>query len=68
MVWTRITLLYELFKTYVNETRLTGMLLAGNAQTVQGQATAWLVRGSNTCSDEVFRTSRDGLWGPHSPL
>jgi hypothetical protein len=38
------------------------------ARLVQRLATGWTVRGSNPGGGEIFRTSPDRSWGPHSFL
>jgi hypothetical protein len=41
---------------------------AGIAQSVQGLATGWTVRGSNPGGGEIFRSRPDWPWGPPSLL
>ena len=38
------------------------------AQSVQGLATGWKVRGSNPGGGEIFRTCPDRSWGPPNLL
>jgi len=44
------------------------ILLGRIAQSVQGLATGWTVRGSNPGVGEIFRTCQDRPWGPPSLL
>ena len=57
----KYNLLHHLVRTMLEQ-------VGRGVQSVQPQAMAWMVRGSNPSGDEIFCTCPDQPWGPSSLL
>jgi hypothetical protein len=58
----------NMYTYHCHNKRHVHMCLCGIAQSVQGLATGWTVRGSNPFGGEIFRTLPDRPWGLPSLL